>query len=303
MADLAIFFDNAAWLAPLFATLDRRGVDYVAIDSAGHHFDPTAIDPPAPVVFNRISMSSFNREADHPIFYADALLGAWQRAGARVINGGDSFAVDHNKARQLEIIARLGLNVPFTLVVRRREDIAAVADAVGFPLLIKGNIGGAGAGIVKVDTRAELDNAPVPDSIDKVWLVQRFHAPRDGQIIRFEFIGDDFIYAIAINGDGQFDLCPADVCVSDAGAQAVTMAPYEPTPAQVDAARSIVRAAGIDVGGCEALVDDETGQVLFYDINAFSNFAANPVALLGFDPHERLVDMLEREIAAVKEPA
>ena len=144
MPDLALFYDHAEWLIPLQRVLDARGVDYVGIDVAGHCFDPAHIAPPAPIIFNRISMSSFKRTADHPIFYADALLGAWERAGARIINGGEAFAIDHNKARQLEIIASLGLKAPDTRVVRRREDIAAAAQTIGFPLLVKGNIGGAG---------------------------------------------------------------------------------------------------------------------------------------------------------------
>ena len=35
----------------------------------------------------------------------------------------------------------------------------------------------------------------------------------------------------------------------------------------------------------------------FYDINALSNFVANPLDVLGWDPHERLVDFLEAAIA------
>ena len=302
MADLALFYDNADWLAPLKRVLDRRGIDTVWIDAAGHRYDPAAIEPPARLVFNRISMSSFKRTADHPIFYADALFGAWERAGAKVLNGGEAYAVDHNKARQLEIIASLGLDAPATRVVRRREDVVAAAGEVGFPLLVKGNIGGAGAGIDRFDSADRLDPSLVPDSIDKVWLVQRYHAPRDGHIIRFEFIGDDFVYAIAVDGGGQFDLCPADACLTEPGKPTVTMTRYEPTAEQVDAARRVVRGAGIDVGGCEALIADD-GRLLFYDINAFSNFAANAEELLGFDPHEQLVDRLEAEIAATKELA
>jgi hypothetical protein len=36
----------------------------------------------------------------------------------------------------------------------------------------------------------------------------------------------------------------------------------------------------------------------FYDINALSNFVANPLDVLGWDPHERLVDFI---VAAIEE--
>ncbi len=301
MPDLALFYDNAPWLAPLRAALDRRGVDYIALNATSHILDPTDAAPPAPVVFNRIAMSSFKRDADHPIFHAEAAFSIWAEQGADVINGGEGFRIDHSKARQLALIARAGHAIPATRIVHRRADIAAAAEAVGYPLLVKGNIGGAGAGIARYDDVVELTAAigddTVPDSIDKVWLVQEYTPPRGGHIIRFEFLADRFLYAIAVDGGGQFDLCPADACVAEPGKPTVTMTLYEPTEAMVDAARAIVRAAGIDVGGCEALIDDRDGTLRFYDVNAFSNFAANARELLGWDPHEDLADWLVQRIA------
>jgi hypothetical protein len=39
------------------------------------------------------------------------------------------------------------------------------------------------------------------------------------------------------------------------------------------------------------------------DINALSNFVADPVTVLGFDPHDRLIDDLVDRITAAKAPA
>jgi hypothetical protein len=49
------------------------------------------------------------------------------------------------------------------------------------------------------------------------------------------------------------------------------------------------------VGSVEYIVDDRDGTVVYYDINALSNFVANAPRILGFDPHVRLVDYLEQE--------
>ena len=43
-----------------------------------------------------------------------------------------------------------------------------------------------------------------------------------------------------------------------------------------------------------SLIDDRDGTPRFYDINALSNFVARPLKMLGFDPHDRLVDYLQR---------
>ena len=49
------------------------------------------------------------------------------------------------------------------------------------------------------------------------------------------------------------------------------------------------------MGSVEYLIDDRDGTVVYYDINALSNFVANAPQILGFDPHVRLVDYLEQE--------
>jgi hypothetical protein len=50
----------------------------------------------------------------------------------------------------------------------------------------------------------------------------------------------------------------------------------------------------------EVVIDDRDGVPRFYDINALSNFVAKPLEVLGWDPHERLVDALEAAIEARK---
>jgi hypothetical protein len=48
----------------------------------------------------------------------------------------------------------------------------------------------------------------------------------------------------------------------------------------------------------EYLIDDRDGQLYYYDVNALSNFVADAPRVIGFDPFARLVDWLERELAA-----
>jgi hypothetical protein len=59
--ELAIVYEHPEWFRPLFAALDRGGLGYVAIKAEGHSFDPAGSAPPAPLIFNRIAMSSFLR--------------------------------------------------------------------------------------------------------------------------------------------------------------------------------------------------------------------------------------------------
>ena len=41
------------------------------------------------------------------------------------------------------------------------------------------------------------------------------------------------------------------------------------------------------------MIDDRDGRLVYYDINALSNFVADAVNVVGFDPFARLVDYLE----------
>ncbi len=299
MTDLAILYEHPQWFAPLFAALDRRGVDHRAIHADGLIIDPAATEPPARVIFNRIAMSSFLRAPEHPIFFASAALAQWEAHGARVLNGTPALTLDASKARQLSLIARLGLSIPATRVVHRAADLAAAAGELRFPIVVKANIGGSGAGIVRYDDPGALAAAvaegQVPDSIDRVLLVQEYVPARGGTITRIETLAGRFLYALDVDGGGSFDLCPADACALP-GRPTITMKAVQPDAALIAGAEAIVAAAGIDVGGVEVLIDDRDGKPRFYDVNALSNFVADPLSVLGWDPHERLVDWLEQRI-------
>jgi len=302
-ADLAILFEHPRWFAPLFAALDRREIRYQAIDWTNHRFD-LAEPPPAPLILNRLAMSAFLREAEHPIFYAAAALDHWERGGARMLNGTAVLALDSNKARQLSLFRALGLGIPATRVVHRAADLPSAAEGMRFPLLIKANIGGAGAGIVRFDDleslAAAVSERSVPTSIDNVLLVQDYVPARGGTILRLETLGGRFLYALEVTTGAAFDLCPADACVAEPGRAAIAMRAVDPGPELVQAAERIAAAAGLDVGGVEVVIDERDGRPRFYDFNALSNFVANPLEVLGWDPHDRLVDWIEQEIARVK---
>jgi glutathione synthase/RimK-type ligase-like ATP-grasp enzyme len=297
--DLAILYEHPLWFEPLFAALDRRGLSYARIRLDDHSFDPARNAPPAPVVFSRVAMSGFLREPDHGIFYAAALLDGWRRQGASLING-DALSIDSSKARQLSLIAGLGYKAPETRVVHRARDLVAAAEGLAWPLLVKANIGGSGAGIIRYDTPDQLAAGPYPDSIDKVLLLQEYAPARGGRITRVETLGGKFLYAIDIESDGGFDLCPADACIATPGRAAVRMTAATPPPDVIEAAEKIAQAARLDVGGIEYLIDDRDGEVRFYDINALSNFVARPLDVLGWDPHEALIDLIEARIAERK---
>ncbi len=297
---LAVLFEHPRWFEPLFAALERRGLAAVRVDAQSLVFDPASPTLPAELIFNRVAMSAPQRDGEHGIFHAMAALDHWRRRGATIINGPDVMAIDASKARQLSLIEALGLATPRTRVIHRLKELREAARAIGFPLLVKANIGGAGAGIIRYDTMAEIDAAiesnTTPQSVDQVLLVQAYVEPRGQRICRMETLAGKFLYAIDISVDGNFDLCPADAC--QVPGRGVSMTQAHPPAELIAASEAIAAGAGLDVGGVEFVIDDRDGTARFYDINALSNFVANPLDVLGWDPHDRLVDFIQHKIDA-----
>jgi len=298
MTDLAVFYEHPSWFQPLFAALDRRGLSWTPIHAGEHVFD-VAAPPPAPLVLNRIGMSAFLRETDHPIFYAQSLFDHWEGLGARVVNGA-ALHFDTSKARQLSLIRRLGLQAPETRVAHRAADLPKAAEGLRFPVLVKADIGGSGAGIVRYDTPEELAEAvresATPMGVNSVVLVQEQAPIRGDRIVRVETLNGRFFYALSVESGG-FDLCLADVCMAEPGKASLALEAVVPPPEVIAAVEAIAQAARIEVGGVEYLIDDRDGSVRFYDVNALSNFVADPERVLGFDPHTNLIDFLVEGIA------
>ena len=311
MTELAIFYEHPQWFEPLFRTLERRGIAFVRTKLDDLVYDPAHLAPPAPVVFNRLAMSAAQRHDEHPIFFTQALMAHFEGLGARVVNGSAALAVDASKARQLSLFRNTGLATPATRIVHRRADLPKAAEGLRFPIMVKANIGGSGAGMVRYETADELrmwaQHGTTPTGVDGVALVQEYVPARDGRVIRCETLNGRFLYALALDGAGStFDLCPADVCAADrasAGGPQITISAFTPDAQTIAAVERVAQAAHLDVGGVEYMIDDRDGTARFYDINALSNFVANPLDVLGYDPHDNLVEWLETLIVRTRKDA
>ena len=204
--DLAVVYEHPQWFEPLFAALARRGVDFARTPLAGHSFDPAGSPPPAPVTLSRVAMSSFLREPEHPIFYAQSLFAHWEAQGGRFVNAS-ALPVDTSKARQLSLISSLGLAIPATRVVHRRADLVRAAEGLRYPVLVKADIGGSGAGIVRYDTSEELAEAAragsTPVGVNGVSLIQEYTPRRGDRITRVEVMNGRILYAMEVESPGD----------------------------------------------------------------------------------------------------
>ncbi|MGH8093431.1 MAG: ATP-grasp domain-containing protein [Chthoniobacterales bacterium] len=305
---IAVYYEHQDWFRPLFAELDRRHIAYVRVDARCHSYDVHSTTKEFSVFFNRMSASAYLRGNVQGIFFTLNYLAHLEKTETRVINGSEAFALEISKAAQLSLLQSLGVACPRSRVINCVDETQRTAAELGFPLVVKPNTGGRGAGIVRLNSTADLERAfsqgQINLGIDHTAVVQEFIPARGGHIVRVETLGGKFLYAIKVFiSDNNFNYCPAELCrtedatacLIDAPKTGLKVEPFNPAPNVIDAVEEIVGAAGIDVGGVEYIVDDRDGRLLFYDINALSNFIADAPRILGFDPHARLVDYLEQE--------
>lgn len=316
MKPIAVYYEHPDWFRPLFSALDRRQVHYVRLNAAAHSFDPSERDAPWSLVFNRASPSAYKRGHAQSIFFTSHWLRHLERLAVPVVNGAQLYEREISKAKQLVLFEQCKVLYPRTRVINSAHLALDAVAGLRFPMLLKANIGGSGAGIARFDDRSQLTDAlernEIQLGLDGTALVQELAPLRGGHIHRVEVLGRKFLYAIRIYpGEDSFNLCPADVCRTTGGTElargacaldaprnGMRVEAFDPAADIIAAVERLAESAGLDVGGVEYLVDDRDGQPYFYDLNALSNFVADPLRVVGFDPFERLVDYLLGRVRA-----
>ncbi len=167
------------------------------------------------------------------------------------------------------------------------------ADTVGYPILIKPNVGGSGAGIARYDSKDELqvavDACSIELGIDGTGLVQQLISSADDNIYRVEMLGSQFLYATSqpLRSDA-FNYCAIDGGGPDQPEAEIRLLQLDSD--RVAQAATIMEAARADVGSVEYLIDSATGEPCFFDFNPYSNLLEGFDDKLGFSPIERYVD-------------
>ena len=311
--DLVVIHEHPEWQKPLFTAIERRGIAYAPFDlkQAAFSNDETAL---ARLYFNQASPSAYVRGNTRAVPLALAYMRTLERRGARVLNGADVFSLELSKSAQATLLRTLGIDTPWSITFNDAGALRAYEHAIRWPAILKPDQGGSGARIHVVESLEQVCSifsaSPEVWLPDNLFLLQEYlpHDPDHG-IVRLEFLGGELLYAMRVKTHGRFNLCPSPVCnpdegdgvceVPEANAPPVEFYPYMEVPkAAVDTAARIVRAARLDVGGIEYL-ETPDGRRVFYDINANSNLRPSVAAAFGFDPFERVVDFLERELEQI----
>ena len=206
------------------------------------------------------------------------------------------------------------LKIPHPRSLAFNDPDAALAQWTGgWPALLKPEQGGSGARMFLLHSADELRkllrDQPSLWLPDNLLLLQEYFPVNPGQgIVRMEFLGSTLLYAMRVISNGAFNLCPSEECNPEGGdgshcaiaapapGKPVEFYPYPEVPAiAVESGEKIMASGGLDIGGIEYL-EAADGRLIFYDINANSNLRAPIGQAFGFDPFERVVDYLAKQI-------
>jgi len=310
---IAIYHEHPDWFRPLFSELDKRGTNYERLDARTHAYDAGGGNGKYALVFNRMSPSAYLRGNGDTIFYTLSFLKHLEDSGTRVVNGHRAFTYETSKALQLSLLESLHLPFPRARIIHRASQAPAASMGLRFPVVVKPNIGGSGAGVTKFENVEAIERAVANNEIDlgidNIGLVQEFIPAQGGFITRVEVVGGKYIYAIRVHLTGEsYNLCPADICQTTDGKELLRNAcaidavktglkveGFAAPPDVIADVELIMKTAGIEVGGVEYIIDERDGQRYYYDVNALSNFVADSTRVVGLDPHAILADFLEKE--------
>ena len=311
---IAVYYEHPEWFKPLFAEFERRGISYERLLASAFQYDPTVQHSPYSLIVNRMSPSAHTRGNARAIFTTLHYLSYLKSIGANVLNGYDAYLHEISKARQVDLLEKLGILHPRARVINSAHLAPTAAEGFVFPVILKPNIGGSGADIVRFNSMEELseaaNNGNMNLGIDQTALVQEYLPAESSSIIRVEVLDGEFLYAIRLFlTEGEFNLCPADYCLPpvvdgsqrDGEADSVSgrrklVEAYTPPDDVIDDVLRITTAAHIEVGGVEYLINERDGDAYYYDINALSNFVADAPNVIGFEPFPRLVDFIMKRI-------
>ncbi len=261
------------------------------------HLDQGNIDltnePPEGVFYNRISASSHTRDHRFAPEFTEAVLAWLERHGRTVINGSRALRLEVSKVNQYMALNSAGVKSPKTIAAVGKDQITESAKKLDLvPFITKHNRAGKGQGVQLFHSIEALKEYVYGDSfeepVDGVTLIQQYVEAPEPYIVRHEFVGGEFLYAVKVDTSEGFELCPADACSIDdmycpTGEQEketgrpkfeILEGYHHPILEQYE---KFLQENNIQVAAIEA-IQDQDGQLYTYDVNTNTNYNSDAEA-------------------------
>ena len=307
---IAYLYDHPTWSERLIDCFHNNGIDLQLINVDELTFNTGSLDMDFRMLVNRVNVMPYEKRDPAIAFHTMHFLNWLELSGVRVVNGARTHYIGASKAMQNGIFSVLGLDAPQAIAIYKTEDTLKAAEKIGFPVIVKPNIGGSGSNIARFNSSSELALAIeyklIDFGVDGSGLVQKYiHS--DGYVYRVEILGDELFYSIKQKiVESKFNYCAAEGCSTDSNntehGEEFDYCAIEPShqiqlhdvsQKILQQVISIIKKTGADIGGIEYFINRETGKPCYYDFNPYSNFVSQGEALLGFSPEQRFVNYIK----------
>lgn len=283
MNKIYVIHENDDWVIPLRLAFKKLNLPYEEWFINDLNLDLNTI-PPEGVFYNRMSASAHTREHRYAPEMTANILAWLERYGRKVINGRKALQLELRKSEQYIALQQFDIAHPKTIVTNNLNSLSEAVNQLNkFPFILKPNRGGKGAGVQLFQTKESLiqsiENQQIGESLDGIWLLQEYVKPANGRIVRVEFVGGKFLYAVSIDAQNGFQLCPADSCnIGDefcpttedhASQKFVILNNYENK--EMEKYASFFKHNNIQIGALE-YVEDQNGKKWAYDVNTNTNY-------------------------------
>ncbi|MEW9051007.1 MAG: alpha-L-glutamate ligase [Neobacillus sp.] len=290
MKKVFIIHENSEWTFHLTKRLNQLHTPYEE-----WHLDEGRLDlskePPEGIFYNRMSASSHTRGHRYAPEFTLQVLSWLEAHGRKVFNGARALQLEISKVQQYIELARFGIKAPRTIAaVGKGQILEAASEFVEKSFITKHNRAGKGLGVQLFQSlsalRSYVEGPSFEEPIDGITLLQEYiHSP-ENCIIRCEFVGGKFVYAVKVDTSGGFQLCPADACqINDlfcpVGEQKEEKPKFEILETFsipiISRYEKLLAANDIQVAGIE-FIQDAAGEIYTYDINTNTNYNADAEA-------------------------
>jgi glutathione synthase/RimK-type ligase-like ATP-grasp enzyme len=260
---IIILTDIPEWVRPLVDLLESRGIKVQITD------DPEKIVANGLIV-NRVSALLAERDKAQAGRITHSLQ-TCEAEGRSVINGSLCFQIGYSKLAQTKLFTECGVLTPQTYPA-----VPGGRAIHGKAVLLKPPAGGFGRGIRRLE-----DGEPAPDGLfsrEEGWIEQELLTAADGCVHRIEVLGSDILYeARSPTQADQFNYC-----LAHPESDVTLWPPREIAPKVTESVKKILRAARMELGAVEYLLDEKDNPV-FIDLNPVSSFHPGATAVLGRD--------------------
>ena len=309
MKKIFIIHENDEWVTPLEIELKKINAPFEK-----WHMDTISIDtnvaPPNGVFYNRMSASSHTRGHRFAPEYTAVVLNWLESYKKRIINSSRALILELSKNFQYKELEKENIKFPHTVYASNKETLLNLGKTFPSPFLTKHNRAGRGLGIKLFynysDFEKYIRSDDFEDSVDGITLLQKYIKPKTNAIIRAEFVGSKFLYAVQVDASKGFDLCPADVCNLED-----EYCPANPTGNKfmvlnnfsnpiLEKYQMVLKNNNIEIAGIEFLEDLE-GQLYTYDINTNTNYNSIAESLTETKGMRIIADYLKKELDLIVE--